>query len=134
MSSPKSHDDIVSKLNFSKMSVETKEIFKMFLALFSNLQLERDSKITALNNKVDGMESRSKSIEQKVENFEIQYNQTISTLQDKLFKAESKLIQFENFQSKEVLKTSIDVNGQYERRDTFIIFGPDIHLASENEN
>ena len=97
-------------------------------------KFERDSKITALNNKVDGMESRSKSIEQKVENFEIQYNQTISTLQDKLFKAESKLIQFENFQSKEGLKTSIDVNGQYERRDTFIIFGPDIHLASENEN
>ena len=108
----------------------------MFLALFSNQQIERDSKLAALTNKVDDLDSCSKSIEQKVENLEIQYKQTISTLEGKLLKAESKLDQLEQLQSKEVesLKTSIDLNGQYERRDTLIISGPDLPVASDNEN
>ena len=46
------------------------------------------------------------------------------------------MIQFENVQSKEVegLITRIDLNGQYESRDTLIISGPDIPGESDNEN
>ena len=51
-----SSEEVIQKINSSKITSETKEIFKLFLTLFSSLQLERDSTISTLNEKVSALE------------------------------------------------------------------------------
>ena len=45
-------EELTAKINGSHISTETKEILKLFVALFSTIQLDRDNKIKDLDKKV----------------------------------------------------------------------------------
>ena len=49
------------------MFTETKEIFKLFVSMFSTLQLERDNRIFSLDEKVNELESIKQVLEQEIE-------------------------------------------------------------------
>ena len=42
-------DELTAKINSSHISSETKEILKLFMAMFSTIQLDRDNKIKDLD-------------------------------------------------------------------------------------
>ena len=45
-------EELTAKNNSSYISTETKEILKLFMAMFSTIQLDRDNKIKDLDTKV----------------------------------------------------------------------------------
>ena len=117
-----SHDDVSRKISTSKLSSENKEIFTLFLALFSTINAERDAKIVQLEQKME--ENRIKG-EEKVKDLETQ----MQTLQSKISSIESS--QSKNIKS---LQNNVDENDQYERKDTLIVSGPEVPVFSSNEN
>ena len=132
-------EEVIQKINSSKITSETKEIFKLFLSLFSNLQLERDSTISTLQEKISAMEIESVEMSRKFEKMEtlsLGIKMSNTGLAEKVNQLESKLSVIECNHSKEVaaLKSNIDLNEQYGRRDTLIISGPNLPIASPNEN
>ena len=45
-------DELIDRINSSKMSSETKEIFKLFLTMFSILQLDLENKVPELTKQI----------------------------------------------------------------------------------
>ena len=62
----------MSKINSSKITSETKEIFKLFLSIFNNLQQERDATLSTLNETISKLVAQNSEIVKKIENFEYQ--------------------------------------------------------------
>ena len=81
------HDDVSRKISTSKLSSENKEIFTFFLALFSTINAERDTRIVLLDHKVEEDKIRG---EEKVKELETK----VKTLQTKMSSIESS--QFKN--------------------------------------
>ena len=129
-------EELVTKITNSKMSTETKEIFKLFVSMFSTLQLERDNRISSLDQKVNELDSRNQVLEQKIETIQSHTVSEISKLNDKVISLEDQLNFLRSMYNKEVelMKTSIDSNNQYERLDTLIISGPELPIACDTEN
>ena len=132
-------EEVILKINSSKITSETKEIFKLFLTLFSNLQLERDSTISTLKEKISALELECVDLTRKIDKVETLFlgiETSNAGLTEKVNQLESKIKAIENNHSKEVaaLKSDIDLNEQYGRRDTLIISGPNLPVAAPNEN
>ena len=129
-------EELVTKISNSKMSSETKEIFKLFVSMFSTLQLERDNRISSLDQKVNELQSRNQVLEQKMEISQSNTVNEMSKLNDKVISLEDQLNVLRSMHNKEVelMKTNIDSNNQYERLDTLIISGPELPIACDTEN
>ena len=54
------HEDLTAKINSSKITSETKELLKLFVAMFATLQLERDNKIKNIDKKVVDLDKKIK--------------------------------------------------------------------------
>ena len=52
-------DDLTAKIISSKITSETKEILKLFVAMFSTLQLERDTRIKNIDMKVVYLDNKN---------------------------------------------------------------------------
>lgn len=122
-------DELLQKINTSSAPKETKEIFKLFLALFSTIKNERSTTISTLQERVAALEAEAESNRTHCDN-------AIRTLQEKVNTLEENLKAQEEARKKEVaqLKTDVDANDQYERRDTLILSGPNLPISSPNEN
>ena len=58
-------EDITAKTTRFKITNETKELLNSFVALFSTLQLERDTKIKNIDKKVTDLDNKTKAIQDK---------------------------------------------------------------------
>ena len=137
-SSRSSSEEVIHKINSSKITSETKDILKLFLNLLSNLQLERDSTITTLKEKVSALELETGEMTRKLQEMEtLSLGIKISNtwLTEKVNQLESKICAIECNHSKKLaaLKSNIDSNKQYGRKNTLIISGPILPIADANE-
>ena len=73
-------DELLNKVNSSKINAEVKEIFKLFVTLFSSLQLERESTISGLRDKLETLESKYTELVDKIES----HDDAISNLNNKM--------------------------------------------------
>ena len=129
----------MSKINSSKITSETKEIFKLFLSIFGNLQQERDATISTLNETISKLVAKNSEIVKKIDEFESQSSvnrQSMLNVQEHVAQLEIKLKSIEMVHFKEVtsLKSNIDNNSQYERKGTLILSGPNLPSAAPSEN
>ena len=70
-------DELLQKINTSSAPKETKEIFKLFLALFSTIKNERSTTISTLQERVAALEAEAESNRTHCDN-------AIRTLQEKV--------------------------------------------------
>ena len=128
-------DELSHKIEKSKISHETKEIFKLLLCCMSTLINEKDSAITVLQNKVSSIQSKNEELSEKLEHTESDLHQSVVTLEGKLqeMDAEIKRLKNENVQQVARIRSNIDVNEQYERKDTLIISGPTLPPVRNGE-
>ena len=92
----------------------------------STLINDKDSAITVLQNKVSSIQTKNEELSEKLEHTESDLHQSVVTLEGKLqeMDAEIKRLKNENLQQVSRIRSNIDVNEQYERKDTLIISGP----------
>lgn len=57
--------DLLSKLESSKIAAETKELFKLLVALFTSLQSDKESKLVALTSKINSLELQTDQLTEK---------------------------------------------------------------------
>ena len=84
-------EDLISKIASSSMSKETKEILKLFLALFSSLQTDKDPKVAELDEKFLELENRHVLLTNRVEELmsaKEESSKRISDLESKLSSVE----------------------------------------------
>ena len=60
-------EDVISKVTNSSLSKETKDIFKLFIAFFSSLQLDKDPKVAELDKKFLELENKNALLANRVE-------------------------------------------------------------------
>ena len=122
--------------NSSHISSETKEILKLFMAMFSTIQLERDNKIKDLDKKVTSIQSTTTALEKEISDVKESTDHQMSILRNEISSLKTKLITQENTHSTHLnsLSNKIDSNEQYERRDALVLSGPLVPEVSDRED
>ena len=136
MASKSSFKDLIDKIGRTKIDCEIKEILKLFVTILTTVQQERDTSVSTLTNKVTALESENKSLEEKIHSLNNEFSETISHMEGKIQSLEQMHKRSCETHRAEVqsLRSDIDGNEQYERKDTLIISGPDLPVASQTEN
>ena len=129
-------DDLTAKINSSHITTETKEILKLFMAMFSTIQLERDNKIKELDQKVASIQSTNTALEGEISEIKETTEHQFSVLRDEITSLKSKIKLQENTHIAHLdsLSVKIDSNEQYERRDALILSGPLVPEVSNGED
>ena len=136
MASKSQIKDLMDKIGRTKIHCEIKEILKLFVTILTTVQHERDTTVSRLTNKTTVLESDKKTLEEKINTLNNDFSAAISHMEDKIQSLEQKYKLTSETHRAEVqsLRTDIDTNEQYERRDTPIISGPALPIASQNEH
>ena len=129
-------DNFTAKINSSHMSTETKEILKLFKAMFFTIQLERDNKIKELDQKVTSIQSTHTALESEISDIKETTEHQFSVLRDEIssLKSKIKLQEKTHIAHLDSLSVKIDSNEQYERRDALILSGPLVPEVSDLED
>ena len=129
-------DELTAKINSSHISSETKEIMKLFIAMFSTIQLDRDNKIKDLDKKVTSIQSTTTALEKEISDITESTDHQMSILRNEISSLKTKLITQENTHSTHLnsLTNKIDSNEQYERRDALVLSGPLVPEVSDRED
>ena len=128
--------DLMDKIGRTKIDCEMQEILKLFVTILTTVQPERDTTFSTLTSKITGLESENKILEEKINRSNNDFSDTVSHMEDKIqtWQEKHKLSCETRTAEVQSLCSDIDVIEQYERRDTLIITGPDLPVASHNEN
>ena len=79
------HDDLTAKKNSSHTSNDTKEILKLFTAMFFTIQLGRDNnQIKGLDQKVMSIQSTNMALEGEISDIKETTEHRFSVLRDKI--------------------------------------------------
>lgn len=129
-------DELIDKISRTKIDADIKVILKLLVTILTTVQNDKDTSLASLNNRVVSLESKNKSLEEKVVSLNAELADSISSMERRVQSLEEKLERVDATHTAEVLslRTNIDTNEQYERKDTLIISGPDLPVASQNEN
>lgn len=133
---PTKPEDLSARINSSHMNSETKEILKLFLAMFTSLQLERDSKIKTIEKKMTEIQSKNTNLEKELEDIKEATEHDVSILKEEVSSLKTKIKSQENSHSAHVasLNQKLDANEQYERRDALILSGPAVPVTTDRED
>ena len=81
---PTKPEDLTARINSPHMSSETKEIIKLFQAMFTSLQLERDSKIKTLEKKMTDIRSKYVTLEKELDDIKKATEHELSILKEEV--------------------------------------------------
>ena len=129
-------EELTAKINSSHISTETKEILKLFMAMFSTIQLDRDNKIKDLDRKVTSVQSTTTALEKEISDIKESSDHQISILRDEISSLKTKIKAQENTHTTHLnsITNKIDSNEQYERRDALVLSGPLVPEVSDRED
>ena len=88
-------ENIISKITSSSLSKETKDIFKLFIAFFSSLQLDKDPKVAELDEKFLEFENKNALLANRVEELmstKEESSKRISNLESKLSSTDNPML------------------------------------------
>ena len=124
-----SFEFVSKKIKDSKLNIELKDIFSVFLDLFKTLNHDRDSRVTKIDQLFkEQMGKTSIQIEEMhtnlVEKLENKSKEVVS-LKNQLVLLEKKVVK---------LEYGLDSQDQYERKDSVILSGPALPDVKEREN
>ena len=79
---PMRPEELTARINNSHMNSETKEILKLFKAMFTLLQLERNSKIKTLEKKMTEIKSKTVTLVEELNDIKKATEHDISILKE----------------------------------------------------
>ena len=126
-------EELTAKINSSKITNETKEILKLFVALFSNLQLETMKNI---DKKVSDLDTKNKALQDEILDIKQTTEHQVSVLKEEISSLKALFRSQEDNHSSHLaaLRGKLDSNEQYERRDALILSGPAVPEVSDQED
>ena len=92
------------------MNSETKEILKLFPAMFTSLQLERDSKIKTLKKNMTEIQSKNVNLEKELNNIKEAPEHYVSILKEEVSSLKTKIKSQENSHSAHVASLNQKLN------------------------
>ena len=127
---------LTAKFNSSYIITETKEILKLFMAMFSTMQIDRENKIKELNQKVSVFQTANTALEGEISSIKQTTEHQFSILREEISSLKTK------FRSREKTHTAhldslivkIGSNEQYERRNVLILSGPLVSDGTDQED
>ena len=129
-------EELTAKITCSHISTETKEILKLFVALFSTIQQDRNNKIKDLDKKVTSFQSSTTAQEIEIYNIKESTDHQMSILHDEISSLKANIVTQENTHITHLnsLTNKIDSNEQYKRRDALVLSGPLVPEVSKRED
>ena len=79
---PTKPEDLTARINSSQINSETKEILKLFLAMFTSLQLEHDLKIKTLEKKITEIQSKNVNLKKDLDYYKEAIEHDVSILKE----------------------------------------------------
>ena len=89
-------DDMTANINSSHITTETKQLLKLFMAMFSTIQLERYNKFKELDQKVTSIQGNNKALEGEISDIKETTEHQFSVLRDEISPLKSKIKLQEN--------------------------------------
>ena len=129
-------EDLTAKINSSHISTETKEILKLFMAMFSTMQIDRENKIKELDQKVSVIQTANTALEGEISDIKETTEHQFSILREEISSLKTKIKSQEKTHTAHLdsLSVKIDSNEQYERRDALVLSGPLVPEGTDRED
>ena len=115
-------EELTAKMNSSKITNETKKLLKLFVAMFSTQQLERDTKIKNIDKKGGDLDNKNRALQDEISGVKQATEHQVTLLEQEVssLKAKIKSQEDNHFSHLNTLRRKLDSNEQYEKRDSSV--------------